>query len=113
MGVASGCKDAPLRLAITIPFSIGFGPDCSAISVPFSPITTIFAPRAGVAAKDALIVAIPPFLNSSVNKNASSVSALTILFVAVSIKSGRSVATRPCRAWLAQLSGAHLFGGSG
>jgi len=52
-------------------------------------------PRDGVAANEAIIVAMPPFLNARVNRNVSSDSALTILPVAVSTTSGRKAARRP------------------
>ena len=94
-GVLSSCSAAPLRLATTTPFSMGLGPGCSAISVPLSPMTAIFAPRVGVTANDAIIVAMPPFLKVSVSKKLSSVSASTFLPVAVSTRSGRSVASQP------------------
>ncbi len=58
-------------------------------------MTTILAPRVGVVANDAIIVAMPPFLNVSVNENVSSVSALTVRPVATSMTSGRSAAIRP------------------
>ena len=58
-------------------------------------MTTIFAPRVGVVANDAIIVAMPPFLNVSMNEKVSSVSASTFFPVAGSTRSGRSVANRP------------------
>jgi len=57
----------PSRLAITRPSARGFGPGCSAINVPRSPITAILAPRVGVVANDAIIVAIWPSTKVSVN----------------------------------------------
>ena len=58
-------------------------------------MTAIFAPRAGVAANDEIIVAITPLANSSVNANVSSVSALTMAPVRASLTSGRRFASRP------------------
>jgi hypothetical protein len=66
-GVASGASGAPLRLAITTPSSIGFGPGCSAISVAALAHHGDARTAAGVAANEAIIVARPPFANSSVN----------------------------------------------
>ena len=48
-----------------------------------------------VVANDAIIVAMPPFLKVRVSKKLSSVSASTFLPVAVSSRSGRSVASQP------------------